>query len=90
VEFYKITNPFLELPVEGRYPEGSTLDITGIKAEYNGSDFNYIYSEALRKEIEQNCEEGALDLLELNNYDGERRINFDQILDNGPNNGDNN
>jgi hypothetical protein len=58
VEFYIIKNPFLHLPIENRYPQGQTLSIGGVTGEFMGTDFNYLYSEEMRKIISDNCMDG--------------------------------
>ncbi len=68
VEYFIVRNPYLNLPAEGRYPSDESLSLLGIKAEFLGTDFNYIYSEQMRKEITDNCLESCASMMQLDSY----------------------
>ncbi|CDW71540.1 UNKNOWN [Stylonychia lemnae] len=68
VEFYQFKNPYLDLPAENRYPVGQTLSLEGVKGEFIGTDFNYLYSEELRNLITADCLEANLPFLQFDSY----------------------
>jgi hypothetical protein len=68
VEFYIFKNPYLELPAENRYPAESTLSLEGVKGEFMGTDFNYLYSEEMRKILDENCMETYKGYLTMDEY----------------------
>eukprot|EP00347_Sterkiella_histriomuscorum_P005984 403354518 len=68
VEFYIVRNPYLSIPIENRYPVGQTLSLEGVKGEFSGTDFNYLYSDELRLMIDDNCLEHNKTLLQFEAY----------------------
>ncbi|TNV79911.1 hypothetical protein FGO68_gene15764 [Halteria grandinella] len=68
VEFFLFKNPYLTRPAEGRYPQGQTLSLDGVKGEFMGTDFNYLYSENMRKIVDENCLDANRGLLSLDEY----------------------
>jgi hypothetical protein len=68
VEFYIFKNPYLSKPIEGRYPQEKTLSLEGVKGEFMGTDFNYLYSDEMRKILDENCLEANKGLLVFDEY----------------------
>mmetsp|Transcript_33591 Transcript_33591/g.51688 ORF Transcript_33591/g.51688 Transcript_33591/m.51688 type:complete len:164 (+) Transcript_33591:1441-1932(+) len=55
VEFFFIENPYLKTQAQNRYSQEQTLSLSGVKACFIGSDYNFQFSSALRQKVFENC-----------------------------------
>ena len=72
IEFYLIENPYLQIadPSE-RYPPNKSLDITGLKGVFMGSDFSFCQSKKMQDMILSNCLQANRDVyLRFHDYTG--------------------